>query len=721
MSKKRRRNQRKLSEAPAPRGGTQKQVELGDLDGFAAERLDWPLVRELFERHCSTSLGRRALRRLEPRGDEAAAAALARVAELADRFPVTGEAPLGDLNDPMPLIEGAERSRMALSETDLGAVLDFLRAVVRTTVWYGARRDALPLNAELVADLPELEPLRARLEAGLDGRGGVRDQASARLAKLRDEVRKLTQRIEKRAKALANRPELKGALADGLGGRVSLRDGRPVLAVKAKHAGRVRGMVHDRSGSGETLFVEPAELIEDGNALSTARADEQREVQRLLTEWTRDVLQAKAPIAETAGRLSEVELAIVGRRFCEAFGARVPELPSAASGDVLVLREARHPLLADQERAGKLDECVPIDLRLGDPFDVLVITGPNTGGKTLALKTAGLAVLLARLGLPFPCAKGSVVPLMRGIVADIGDEQEVAQSLSTFSSHLVRIAEGLPRASPRTLFLLDELGGGTDPADGAALGAALLDWLRVRRVPTLASTHIGALKEFAFRHPTVENACVEFDLETLQPLYRLVVGTPGESRALSIARRLGFDPAILADAEQRVARPEHESAKLMDEMRTARVEAERSRSLAAERALEADARLADLARDAERLDERRELLATEAQSELEQRLAPARAHVDRARALLAQLGKEQRAVLEPVLDELAGSLGSASLTDRRKEFLDGLRKGDLVWVPRYKKRCPVLRIDRDRGRLKLRLGRQELELDLDDVSSLESA
>ncbi len=711
MSSKSKKSKRKAKGLSGP---SLERVPLGDLDGFAATRLDWDSVREQFERLVSTSLGRRGLRELEPLEDKAAREAHARVAELVAGAATTGEPPLGDLADPCPRIEAARANRMALSETDLASLLDFLRAIVRTSVWFAERREAYPACAAQLAGLPELKPLRDSLERGLDGRGGIRDEASGRLAKLREQVRVLIQRVEKKAKAIANRPELKGALADG-GGRVALRDGRPVLLVKAKQSGRLRGMIHDRSASGETVFVEPAELIEDGNALAAMRADEAREVQRLLTEWTREVLAQSERIERTADRLIAVELAVVGKRFCESFGGRVPEL-----ADTLVLRGARHPMLIAQERGGQIESCTPIDVRLGDPFCILVLTGPNTGGKTLALKTAGLAVLLTRLGLPFPCEPGSQVPLWRGIVADIGDDQEVAQNLSTFSAHLARIAGGLPRASNQTLFLLDELGGGTDPADGAALGAALLEWLRQRTVPTLASTHIGRLKEFAFRHANVENASVEFDVETLRPMYRLVVGTPGESRALVIARRLGFDPSILADAERRVSRPREESAALMEDIRGARVEAEKSRTEAGERALEAERRVDELQREAAHLEARRTNLERDAQAELEARLSEARIEAERATKLLEQVPAEHRKPLGETLAKLRTALRSASLTDRRQSFLDELRKGDLVYVPRFSKRCPVLRIDRDKGRVKVRLGRQELMLELDDVSISDS-
>lgn len=691
----------------------------GDLEAFSAERLDWPAVRTLFERHSASALGRRALRELQPLAAADARAAHARVAELL-ALPEGAGPPLGELADPGPVLAEAVEFNRSISGEGFATLISFLRARARIVAWLEEHRDAVPELARLREGLPDLSALYAELEAGIDARGRVRDGASARLGKVRARMAALTRELERAAKAIAGRPELRAAFADGQVGRVHLRGGRPVLAIRAKSLGRLRGIVHDTSASGSTVFVEPEALIGPGNDLAAARAEEEREVARLFVEWTRTALARRPALERAARRIAAVELAVIGARAARALGARPAAIPADGEPAVLVLKEARHPLLVEQQRDGLLAEAVPIDLRLGEPFDVLVITGPNTGGKTVALKTAGLAALLARLGLPIPCAAGSSVPLYVGVVADIGDEQEVQQSLSTFSSHLARIAEGLTRVGPRTLFLLDELGGGTDPAEGAALGAALLDRLLAAGAPTLASTHIGRLKEFAFSRPRAENASAEFDAETLRPLYRLIVGAPGESRALQIAQRLGFEQPILDEARRRLERPSAESEKLMGDLRTAREQAERDRASAEEKLTAAAAHQVELSRTAAELERLRAAVDDEAQVALEGRLAPARAVVAELRALAHQLPAAQRPRLEELIERLAGSLTAGGLTDRRQAFLEGLHRGDLVYVPRYSKRCPVLRLDRGKGRVVVRLGRRELELGLDDISGIES-
>ena len=303
-----------------------------------------------------------------------------------------------------------------------------------------------------------------------------------------------------------------------------------------------------------------------------------------------------------------------------------------------------------------------------------------------------------------------------GIAADIGDEQEISQSLSTFSSHVLRIKEGLARANETTLVLLDELGGGTDPEEGAALGEALLEELLELRAPTLVSTHLGRLKEFAFRNQRAENGCTEFDIETLEPRYRLFVGVPGESAALIIARRLGLSRELIERAEGRLERRDEEVVRLLADVREARFDAERMRSRAEAQLVDAaqGARdLADLRADVER---KQELLETEAQKTLEDRVREARDATERARSLLPQLGAEPRRAMEAVIEALDQALSGASLTRRREEFLTGLRKGDLVYLPRYRQRCSVHKVRRDRREVVVKLGSMKLTVDFDEIS-----
>jgi DNA mismatch repair protein MutS2 len=685
---------------------------------FSADSLDWPAVREVLRGFVRSPLGQRALDELVPRDDETARSALARARELLDLARAEGlEPPLSGASDPRAMLESAAQFQRVFSGEELCALVRFLGALEDVRLWLGARRTRLLECAALFARFPDLKPLAEELEAALDSKGRIRDEASALLARLREGRRAVEQAIERAFQALLRDPAARSAVAEGHLGRIHRRGGRPVLALRAQYAARVPGIVHDRSQTGETVFVEPEAVVKHGNALVDLAADEEREEQRILTELTRRVRLQEETLFLAAERASELELAALAARYARATEGTVPRL--AGPGEGLVLRGFRHPLLVDQERCGSLERVVPLDLRLGTEFDLLLLTGPNTGGKTLALKSAGLAALFARLGLALPCAEGTLVPLYDGVAADIGDEQEVQQSLSTFSSHLARIRAGLARATPRTLVLLDELGGGTDPSEGAALGAALLEELLRRRVPTLASTHLGSLKEFAYQNARAENAHVEFDAETLRPLYSLVIGAPGESRALLIARRLGLPGALVDRAEARLGRAES-GPKPLDEVRALRLEAERLRSEADARVVALEAERAELRRAQDELTARAALLAGEAQRGIEERAARARAVLARLRAHLPQLAPAARAELERFAGEFEAALGDASLSDRRASFLASLKKGELVWLPKFKKRVQVTRLYRERRELDVKLGARELRVSFDDVTFYES-
>lgn len=682
-------------------------------ESWSAARLDLEAVRELFERQTVTAIGRRALRELAPRSFAGARAAYARQAELALTRQAGETPPLAGGTDPRTGLEAARTWRRALERSELVELGTFLRAEERLRGWVEERARDLPACAELVRAAPDLGSLRARLARTVDERGEVVDDASAALARLRGECKALDARIAREIEALLAAPVVRAVLADVA---VHRRGGRRVLAVKTRSAGRVRGLVHDRSQSGETVFVEPRETLELGNRLTELEAEARAEELRLLVELTRALLDGSERIARAAEAWGELELGWAGLRFCERFGATCPELVEAGGHAGLLLRGVRHPLLVEQSLDGELGEVVPIDVRLGEEFDLLVITGPNTGGKTLALKTVAVAAWCARLGLPVCCATGSRVPLYDDVLADVGDGQELRQNLSTFASHLARVRAVLAGAGPSTLVLLDELGGGTDPDEGAALSYALLEHLLVLRAPTLVTTHIGKLKELAFRNVRAENASVAFDSRTRKPLYRLLIGTPGESNALAIAAELGLPPELLARARERLERREADLAHLMADVRDAREAAERLRSNAEQRLEEVGAAEAEARERARALDERGERLEAEAQRGIEERVANTRRTLARARNLLEQVPASAAGALREVLEEADRELSGAALSERRKAFLDSLAKGQLVYVPRFRQRCVITRLDRRKERLKVTVGKLGVELGFDEVT-----
>lgn len=705
-----------MSPSGSSQSDAQRQDELGAArERFAADVLELPAVLRLFERHASSSLGVRALRELAPRSEQEARAALTRLAEFSKLLAAEDTPGMAGVSDPLP---PATRGARAMDEERFLVLRGFLDAARRLAAWFAERADDLPGLAAVAARVPNVSRLLEQLDRVLDERGRVRREASDLLRRLRREQTSLSSDIDARMRQVQGRGEVRAVLSDGA---IHRRGGRPVLAVRAKSSGRVKGIVHDRSQSGESVFVEPVEVIELGNRLAEVQADERREVERILLELTASIRQQRPRIESAAAAVAEIELAEIGARYAAQHAARpalTPGDPRASQG--LLLRSARHPLLIEQVSLGLLQEVVPIDLRLGADFDMLIVTGPNTGGKTVALKTAGLFALLTRMGLPVPAAEGTSVPLYDRIAADIGDEQEIRQNLSTFASHLVRIKAALETATEHCLVLLDELGGGTDPEEGAALGEAVLEDLLERGVPTLVSTHIGKLKEFAFRRPRVENACTEFDVESLEPLYKLLIGTPGESSAIVIARRLGLPERVTRSAESRRVRREGEAAELIDDLRAARVEAERLRSDAEQRLEQASGHAREMEQDRAELERRGEQLEREAQLGIDERVRGALRHLQRANALVEQLPGETARPMRESLKALKAELTGASLTERREAFLETLRKGSLVYLPRYRQRVLVHKVDRSKREVSCKLGSMKIRVAFEEVTPYES-
>ncbi|QDV07790.1 Endonuclease MutS2 [Planctomycetes bacterium Poly30] len=682
-------------------------------EAFAAGVLELDDVLGQIAQRAVSSLGRRCLAVIGPRGDDEARAALARVTEMQLRVEQQDAPPMSGVTDPRP-----ESDDGRLDEAKIASIRDFLAANLELKKWTLLREVEAPHLASLMAASPDTRLLLERIERVVDERGRVRSDASSKLERMRQQISSLSASVDQIIRDVMGRADVRASLSDG---SVHRRAGRPVLAVKAKSSGRVKGLVHDRSQTGESVFIEPAAAVEAGNRLAEVRADERRETERILIELSRELMEHRSTIEGAALRVGEFEVALASARWAKDTGSRSALQPGdEGATEGLLLRAARHPLLVDQVARGELDEVVPIDLRLGVEFDMLLITGPNTGGKTLALKTAGLFALMTRCGLPVPALDGTTIPLYDGVVADIGDEQEIRQNLSTFASHLVRVRAGLERATPNTLVLLDELGGGTDPDEGGALGTAILERLLTLRSPTLVSTHIGKLKEFAYRHARAENACAEFDHETLSPRYRLMLGTPGESCALIIARRIGLPASVCDVAQLRLDRREGELEDLMKDVRSARMAAEETRLGAEEelaQARERSRRVDERERD---LEERIDKLEAEAQKGIEERVRDAMRTLERGRKVIDQLPPQARREMEETLDAMESQLTGATLTERREAFIAGLGKGSLVYLPRYRQRVVVHRVDRERREVVAKLGSMKVKVSFDEVTPYES-
>ena len=602
------------------------------MDARSILLLEFPQVRDRLAELTSFPPSRRLAAELEPSSDPVVVGrSLDETDQARDLLVERPGVGVGAAHDIGPAIERAARGGR-LDPAQFLELADTLDAATRLQT--SLADDRRPLLHALAREIHPLPALRSTLARSFDPVGELLDTASPRLGGLRAAVRVAYDRLRRRLESLVG-SELGNALQDPI---ITLRNGRYVVPVKSEARSRVKGIVHDASGSGQTLFIEPLVAVELGNAWREAQVAAQEEIDRILDELS-------ALVAANAGDLRETLVAMARFDFWAAKAQLAAELDGIRAETTerpeVILLGARHPGLSGR--------VVPIDIRIGDGYTALVVTGPNTGGKTVTLRTLGLLSLMHQAGLHVPADSGSRLPVFRDVFADIGDEQSIAQSLSTFSGHLRSITRIVEAAGPGTLVLLDELGAGTDPTEGSALAQALLDHFIRAGALVAATTHYAELKAYAHTTGGARNASVEFDLETLSPTYRLTIGLPGGSQAFAIAARLGLDPAIVADARSRLSENQRAFEETLARIRT--TEGETSEAL--DRARAAELRAAEALRQADeerrRARSEREDLVRAAREEAERLVDDLRGEVSETRRTL-----ERETVTMPVLDAAVG-------------------------------------------------------------------
>jgi len=549
--------------------------------------IEWDAVRELLGGEARTEMGRERARAAEPAIEPfTIESAIEMTGQARLALAKSGAPPLSGVPDVRAILGHCRVAGSVLEGADLILLLPVLDAAASFSAYGHGLDGVAPRIAALTAALPRVADLAGVLRQALDDEGAVRDEASPRLRQLRREVRERRKRIVGDLERMFQSTEADRILAERF---VTLRHGRYVLPVRAEARSRVRGIVHDRSQSGQTLFVEPTEVVEANNDLVQMAREEEAEVVRILAALTDTVRERGDQLQRLVELIGELDWVFARGQLAERMRATRPVID--AHGHV-ALAAARHPLLLAQSWRDGSREVVPVDIEIGRERPLLVITGPNAGGKTIALKTLALHALMAQVGCHIPAAEGSRLPVFEQLHAIIGDDQSVAENLSTFSAFVKQVRGVLAEADERSLVLLDELGAGTDPDEGAALAQAILEELAARGALVMATTHLEPLKAFASTHPRARNASVEFDAATLAPTFRMVYDRPGQSYALTIAGRLGLSPDLIERAQahrsEQAARLSELLLRLDEQTRT---EAERTRAIE-RREQEVSARLA---------------------------------------------------------------------------------------------------------------------------------
>lgn len=669
---------------------------------------------------CLTPMGGERIRRRQPSADPDWVDA--RFAELREMMTLaaTGGFPLHRLPDIRPHLEKSALDGAFLDPPELLQIGEFLQGVDALLAFARTSRESAPRLEEYLESLSAIYPLRQAISRSITPEGEVADSASPELAKIRREKRGARDAVVGRLERILAQRKTDPSRMDDL---VTLRNDRFVIPVREGDPAAGEGIIQDRSSSGATLYVEPMAVVELNNRLQRLGLEEAREVRRILLVLTEQVRDNRDPLADDVDSIGALDAVHALARFGMHIDGIVPQRVATAS---ITLRLARHPLLVlKAARLPKSERApvVPMSLAIGDQHTAIIVTGPNTGGKTVALKTVGLLTLMAQAGWPLPVADGTAIGLFDHVIADIGDEQSIESSLSTFSSHLMRINDALARANGRTLVLLDELGAGTDPKEGAALGEAIIGELTERGTRLVVTTHHSALKTLSQHDPRIENASLVFDVKTLSPTYQFRVGLPGASYAIDIARRLGVSQTVIDRAMSLVDAQERDLTSLLNELderletlRTQQEDLEQKQRAAASLEELYKARVATLEKSA---SERKQEALAEAERIVEGTRREMENLVREIRETQAEKDKVKQShhTITARLEDIRERKRELSPTPAAPEKLEGpLAVGDKVWIEAFRKEGEVIDLDTARGKVKVRIGDFLYALDRSAVS-----
>lgn len=680
--------------------------------------LELPVVLDMLAAEAVTDGGKEACRSLRPSSDRL---------EVKNRLAETSAAKEMMVVRGSPSLSGIKDIRPSLSRADLGGSLNTIELLNIARVLQCARLvkgytsdDKLGKSCidHLFAALHANRFLEEKITGSIVGEDEIADSASSELANIRRKIRAASARVRDCLQKIISSPSYAKVLQEPI---ITMRSDRFVVPVKAECKGAIPGLVHDISASGATLFIEPMAAVKANNELRELAAKEKTEIERILAELSADCAAHAEDIASDYSYLITLDGIFARAKLSYKLNGIEPELREKG----VVLRRARHPLLPK-------DKAVPISLELGEDFDTLIITGPNTGGKTVTLKTIGLLNVMAQCGLHIPADDGSGVPVYRHVLADIGDEQSIEQNLSTFSAHMTNIVHILNECDADSLLLFDELGAGTDPTEGAALAIAVIEHARKMGANVAATTHYAELKVYATNENGIQNASCEFDVETLSPTYRLLVGVPGKSNAFAISERLGLSKEIIDDAKARIGVQNASFEATIEKLEQTRALLERDRAETAKKLREAEESAKKAAFLRAELSIRLEKADEKAKRDAERIIAEARQTAENTFAELDEMRRKMnddeqtqeinhaRSELRRKLNESQGKLKAKAPEQPKEEKKSArdVRAGDTVEIKSMGVKAEVIDVNPD-GTLNLRAGIMNVKLKPDDVYLIE--
>lgn len=683
------------------------------MDKKILETLEYDKITAMLETHARCQIGKERARKLEP---------LTELAELNAELDLTSEAeavlfrlgqsPIDEFPDTRDMLKRI-KAVSALSMRELLDLASCLRAIRIAKSALTKEPDQIRL-ASMAVNLPSYKFIEDELNRCILNEDEMFDGASPALSRIRRELRVANEKVREKLNSMIRSSTYQQYLQDPI---ITMRNGRFVIPVKQEYRKQIPGLIHDQSGSGQTLFIEPAAVVELGNTFKKLLAQERDEIERILSELTSMVAPYGEDIYNALILLGEIDLRFAKAQLARDMNAVRPEM-----NDELRIRivRGRHPLL-DKAKA------VPIDIWLGEDFKTLIITGPNTGGKTVTLKTVGLFTLMAQAGMFVPADVGTRLGVFKNVYADIGDEQSIEQSLSTFSSHMTRLVGILKNADDKSLVLLDELGAGTDPIEGAALAMSILETLYGRRSTTLATTHYSEIKAFALARDGMENASMEFDIDKLCPTYRLFIGIPGKSNAFEISKRLGLDDDVINRAKQFLKGEDVRFEDVISGAESQRRIAEQERKLAEQARAELDALRAEVEKEKKKLEETKKGYQAKAREDARRVVADTKREMER---LIVQI-RSMKSINQSEADRVIQASRDAvrerenALVEPEKKVVDmsvapkSVNPGDEVRIVSLEnKKATVLKKPDAKGDVLVQAGIMKIAVRLDDLRLL---